>query len=150
MSQKFGLTYFPSRWRLVEPNETTPQGAVVISEQPGEVDEKGDSSGPNRDPLIVRRAAFLAFLLSGASSLIFQSIWSRMLHHVFGATSVAISTVVTAFMAGLGLGAFVAGKYADKLKNPLRAFVQRHYEAPRMLRLAQNKSGKFRLSKILS
>ena len=70
----------------------------------------------------VRRVAIFAFFLSGASSLIFQSIWSRSAHHVFGATSIAISTVVTAFMAGLGLGAFVAGRYADKIKNPLRAY----------------------------
>ncbi|MCB9658854.1 MAG: hypothetical protein H6726_14480 [Sandaracinaceae bacterium] len=70
----------------------------------------------------MRRVAIFAFFLSGASSLIFQSIWSRLAHHVFGATSVAISTVVTAFMAGLGLGAFIAGRYADKLRNPLRAY----------------------------
>ena len=70
----------------------------------------------------MRRVAFLAFFLSGASSLIFQSIWTRLLHHVFGATSVAMSTVVTAFMAGLGLGAFLAGRHAHKIKNPLRAY----------------------------
>ncbi len=42
-----------------------------------------------------------------------------MLAHVFGASSVAISTVVTVFMAGLGLGAFFAGKYADRIKHPV-------------------------------
>lgn len=70
----------------------------------------------------MRFAAFLAFFLSGASSLIFQSIWGRMLAKVFGASSIAISTVVTIFMAGLGIGAFVAGKYADKIKNPLLTY----------------------------
>ncbi|MFK8000740.1 MAG: fused MFS/spermidine synthase [Polyangiales bacterium] len=64
----------------------------------------------------------MAFFLSGASSLIFQSIWGRMLAKVFGASSIAISTVVTIFMAGLGIGAFVAGKYADKIKNPLLTY----------------------------
>lgn len=70
----------------------------------------------------MRTAAFLAFFLSGASSLIFQSIWSRMLGRVFGASHVAISTTVTMFMAGLGLGAFLAGRYADKIKKPLLAY----------------------------
>ncbi len=70
----------------------------------------------------LRVAAFFAFFVSGASSLVFQSIWSRMLHHVFGATGVALSTVVTAFMAGLGLGAYVAGRWADRVKNPLVAY----------------------------
>ncbi|MBW2464707.1 MAG: fused MFS/spermidine synthase, partial [Deltaproteobacteria bacterium] len=66
-----------------------------------------------------RNAAYVAFFLSGASSLIFQNIWSRMLHHVFGATTIAMSSVVTLFMAGLGLGAFIAGRYADRIKHPI-------------------------------
>jgi spermidine synthase len=64
-------------------------------------------------------AAYVAFFLSGASSLIFQTIWTRMLHHVFGATSVAISTVLTVFMAGLGLGAWLGGRYANRIKHPI-------------------------------
>jgi spermidine synthase len=70
----------------------------------------------------VRLAAFAAFFLSGASSLIFQNIWARMLHHVFGATGVAISTVVTVFMLGLGLGAFVAGRFVDRMRRPLLGY----------------------------
>lgn len=63
--------------------------------------------------------AYVAYFLSGASSLIFQTLWTRMLHHVFGATSVAISTVLTVFMAGLGLGAWLGGKYANRIKHPI-------------------------------
>lgn len=63
--------------------------------------------------------AYAAYFLSGASSLIFQTLWTRMLHHVFGATSVAISTVLTVFMAGLGLGAWLGGKYANRIKHPI-------------------------------
>ena len=70
----------------------------------------------------MRAAAFAAFFMSGASSLIFQSIWSRMLGKVFGASSIAISTTVTVFMAGLGLGAFFAGRYADRIKHPLISY----------------------------
>lgn len=62
---------------------------------------------------------FLAFFFSGASSLIFESIWTRMLHHVFGSTAVAMSTVLSVFMAGLGLGAWLFGRYADRIKHPL-------------------------------
>jgi spermidine synthase/MFS family permease len=60
--------------------------------------------------------------LSGASSLVFQMIWSRLLHHVFGSSSVAISSVVSVFMGGLALGAFLAGRIADKLRRPLLAY----------------------------
>lgn len=45
-----------------------------------------------------------------------------MLSHVFGATGVAISTVVTCFMAGLGLGAWVGGRYADRIRHPIFAY----------------------------
>jgi len=65
---------------------------------------------------------FAAFFASGASSLIFQALWTRMLHHVFGATSVAMSSVLTAFMAGLGLGAYWVGKRAHRVKRPLVAY----------------------------
>lgn len=69
-----------------------------------------------------RIAPYAAFVLSGASSLIFQTIWTRMLHHVFGATSVAISTVLTVFMAGLGLGTWIAGRFAHRIKHPIYTY----------------------------
>ncbi|MFO0681816.1 MAG: fused MFS/spermidine synthase [Sandaracinus sp.] len=68
---------------------------------------------------IAKLGPYLAFFLSGASSLIFQTIWTRMLHHVFGATSVAISTVLTVFMAGLGLGNWISGRVAHRIKHPI-------------------------------
>ena len=64
-------------------------------------------------------APMVAFLLSGASGLVFQTIWSRLLHHVFGSSSVAISSVVSAFMGGLSLGAYLFGRMADRVKRPL-------------------------------
>jgi spermidine synthase/MFS family permease len=76
-------------------------------------------SAPVIPALVSRSPAFIAFLMSGASSLIFQSIWSRLFHHVFGSTGVAISTVVTAFMMGLGLGAWLSGRYVDRIKHPI-------------------------------
>jgi predicted membrane-bound spermidine synthase len=67
----------------------------------------------------VSAAPFVAFFLSGASSLVFQTLWARMLQHVFGSTSVAVSTVLTVFMAGLGLGAWISGRFADRIRRPL-------------------------------
>jgi spermidine synthase len=62
------------------------------------------------------------FFLSGASGLILEMLWTRMLTLVFGSTTLAVSTVLTAFMGGLGLGSYLAGKLADRMKNPLRAY----------------------------
>jgi spermidine synthase len=69
------------------------------------------------------RAVILAcFFLSGASGLILEMLWTRMLTLVFGSTTLAVSTVLTAFMGGLGLGSYLAGRFADRLKNPARAY----------------------------
>src|SRR3954467_2798728 len=69
------------------------------------------------------------FFLSGASGLVFEMVWTRMLTLVFGSTTLAVSTVLTAFMGGLGLGPSVAGKFADRLKTPVVAYAT--VEAPR-------------------
>lgn len=67
----------------------------------------------------VRGLVLLCFLLSGASGLIYEVVWTRDLALVFGTTSFAVSTVLTAFMAGLGLGSWLFGRWADRLAKPL-------------------------------
>jgi spermidine synthase len=59
------------------------------------------------------------FLLSGVSGLIYQVLWQRMLALVFGVSAYATATVLAAFMAGLALGGFVAGRAADRVRSPL-------------------------------
>lgn len=59
------------------------------------------------------------FFLSGFSALIYEVIWARMLTLVFGSTVEAVSAVVTAFMAGLAVGSYFMGKWADKRNNTL-------------------------------
>ena len=59
------------------------------------------------------------FLASGLSSLIYQVVWTRMLVLVFGSTTYATATVLAIFMGGLALGAWLAGRVADRLKNQL-------------------------------
>src|SRR6185437_12523914 len=70
----------------------------------------------------MRVVVLACFFLSGASGLILEMLWTRMLTLVFGSTTLAVSTVLTAFMGGLGLGSYLAGKYADRLKDPVRAY----------------------------
>ena len=65
---------------------------------------------------------FLCFFLSGASGLVFEVIWTRMLTLVFGASTPAISTVLSAFMGGLALGSFLFGRLADRLKFPILSY----------------------------
>jgi spermidine synthase len=69
-------------------------------------------------PLLVALCAL--FFLSGASSLVYQVLWLRMLGWVFGVTVHAASTVWATFMAGLAIGSLAAGAVGDRVRAPLR------------------------------
>ena len=62
------------------------------------------------------------FVLSGATSLVYETLWERQLHLVMGTSQISVITVLTAFMAGLAAGGFLGGRYADKVRRPLMAY----------------------------
>jgi spermidine synthase len=64
----------------------------------------------------------MLFLASGACALVYQVMWLRLLSLVFGVTVYAASTVLAAFMAGLGAGSFIGGRYSARIARPLVAF----------------------------
>src|SRR6267378_6749999 len=64
----------------------------------------------------------VCFILSGATGLIYEVLWARMLGLVFGATTLAVSTVLAAFMGGLALGSALAGRLGARVKRPVRAY----------------------------
>lgn len=73
-------------------------------------------------PAKVLRLIIICFVFSGATGLIYEVLWARMLGLVFGTTTVAISAVLCAFMAGLALGSAIAGRSAALLKRPIAAY----------------------------
>ncbi len=64
----------------------------------------------------------LLFFVSGALALIYEVVWLRMLVLIFGSTHFAVSTVLTAFMAGLALGAYLLGRQIDRRWNPVAVY----------------------------
>jgi len=62
---------------------------------------------------------YFLFFFSGISGLIYQVVWTRMLTLVFGHTIYSVSVVLSAFMAGLGLGSYLWGTTIDKAGKPL-------------------------------
>ena len=58
---------------------------------------------------------YFLFFLSGITALIYEIVWTRMLTLVFGHTVFSVSVVLAAFMAGLGLGSYIAGYAVDRL-----------------------------------
>jgi spermidine synthase len=62
------------------------------------------------------------FFVSGAAGLVYESIWSRELHRIFGTSQFAIATVLAAFMTGLALGGALGGRLAPGVQRPLRTY----------------------------
>ncbi len=58
------------------------------------------------------------FFLSGATGLIYELLWVRVLYQSFGSTIQSVTTVVAAYMGGLGLGAWALGRVADRSQKP--------------------------------
>ena len=71
-------------------------------------------SNPN-----TRRLILAIFCLSGACALIYEITWTRMMTRVFGITVFAVTTVLCSFMAGLGLGSFLSGRFVDRMRRVL-------------------------------
>ena len=68
-----------------------------------------------QDGLLV--VALFCFFFSGVAGLVYEVVWTRMLTQIFGNTTYAIATVLSAFMAGLAVGSYVFGRIADRGKN---------------------------------
>jgi len=64
----------------------------------------------------------LLFAVSGISALVYELVWIRLLSHLLGGTTLAISTVLAAFMGGLALGSHYFGKRVDRSANPLQLY----------------------------
>jgi spermidine synthase len=82
----------------------------------------GMPSAHERQPGARLAPLLLLFFLSGASALVYQVLWMRLLALVFGVTVHAASTVLAAFMTGLALGSAAAGRLADRVTRPLVVF----------------------------
>jgi spermidine synthase len=59
-------------------------------------------------PASARRTAYLLFLFSGISGLLFETLWTYQATLALGSSYWAVTAVLSAFMAGLALGNFLA------------------------------------------
>ncbi len=58
---------------------------------------------------------FAFFIVSGLCGLVYEVVWLRLAMASFGVTTALTSIVLSAFMAGLGLGSWGAGVLADRI-----------------------------------
>ncbi|QXI18368.1 fused MFS/spermidine synthase [Pseudomonas hamedanensis] len=61
----------------------------------------------------------LLLCISGAAALVYQVLWIKQLSLVVGVEVYAITTGISAFFAGLALGGWLFGRWADRLRQPV-------------------------------
>jgi spermidine synthase len=70
----------------------------------------------------VNQWVLLIFLLSGMTGLVYEIVWMKLLVLVMGNTVYSTTTVLAAFMGGLGLGSFLAGRFLHRISLPLKTY----------------------------
>jgi predicted membrane-bound spermidine synthase len=74
-----------------------------------------------------RYLVYPLFLASGSSGLVYELVWIRHFGLLFGSTIYSAAVVTSLFMCGLGVGSYLAGRWADRrfrtdASAPLRAY----------------------------
>ncbi len=90
----------------------------------------GSPSGERRPTVVPDGASDLGallgvgacFVLSGFAALLYQTAWMRQFSVVFGTSELAVATVLSAYMAGLALGAGIAGRYVHRITRPVLVY----------------------------
>jgi spermidine synthase len=65
---------------------------------------------------------FVLGLMSGAVALAYEVLWTRELLNLLGSTTRASALVLSGFMGGLAVGAYVAGRLTTRIGQPLLIF----------------------------
>ena len=70
--------------------------------------------------MVQRPLLFLLFFISGFCGLAYQVIWTRLAFAAFGIITPVLSVVISVFMLGLAIGAWVSGRWVGTLVQKTR------------------------------
>ncbi len=76
---------------------------------------------------------FFFFFISGFCSILYELVWLRLSMAQFGVTTPLVSTVLSMFMAGLGLGSWLAGRFVREYDERTRVSALRLYALTELL-----------------
>ncbi len=80
---------------------------------------KARVSNPAAPPPRQHCLVSVLFFCSGATSLAYEVVWFKRFSHVWGNSALAMALVVACFLLGLGAGALLLGRRADRIHSPL-------------------------------
>ncbi len=92
--------------------------------RPGEPGPAAQPAGPSPAPDRPALATFvlIAFGISGAASLAYEVLWTRVLIYFMDLTIYSFTTILVTFLTGLALGSFLFARWADRVRNLLGLF----------------------------
>jgi len=79
----------------------------------------GRDRGVGRSTPVLTLVVGICFFATGAAGLIYEIAWNRILALVMGNTSYSLATLLTVFMGGLALGAWIGGRWAPPGRSAL-------------------------------
>jgi spermidine synthase len=94
-----------------------PRSRPAASRKEGPAGSAAPSAGVPR----AIRIAVIAFGVSGFVDMCLQLAWTRALVHSIGNSTYAFSVIVGIFILGLAAGGWIAGRFADRLRDPITA-----------------------------
>jgi len=65
------------------------------------------------------RAVLWLFALSGFTALALEVLWTRSLMYFVNIDTWAFTSMLTAFLCGIGVGSFIMARFAERIKKPL-------------------------------
>ena len=83
--------------------------------------------------LFRRQILFLLFFISGFSSLVYQVVWTRLAFSTFGIIAPVLSVIISVFMLGLCIGAWIGGNSIRWLTSRTRSSAIVFYMATELM-----------------
>ena len=99
------------RYPWAEGTTPEPEPAAAVSDKPA-----AGASGD--DDARLRKAVLFVYAASGFAALSYEVSWTKVLAMILGTTTYAFTSMLTTFLLGLALGAFLFGKIADRVGRP--------------------------------
>ncbi len=75
-----------------------------------------------RDLYLLSLLICVVYFFTGVTALSYEVLWARMLSTIFGVSIFGVVVTISAFMAGLGVGSLLGGKFQSRIRNPLLIF----------------------------
>lgn len=113
-----GLVAWIAAGRYVTASAENAPDAPAQSEQPAEFD------GTDHEPLdrLTLRLLLVALGVSGFTSFAYEIYWTRSLVFILGNSTYALSTMLSAFLTGIALGAFGVRFLISRVRDRVAAF----------------------------